>query len=116
MPLVGAQVAAPYARTRRQVQARGPLPGGLDPRLQIVRKAKQGRAHLGIQVQIFGVDPHYFRPTEVDSLLGDPGKASLELGWSPKTKFEDLVKLMVEEDVKSLKNRLAGKVVPSGQL
>ena len=45
------------------------------------------------------VDPRYFRPTEVDTLLGDPSKAKRELGWEPKVKFRDLVKEMVLHDL-----------------
>jgi GDPmannose 4,6-dehydratase len=46
------------------------------------------------------VDPNYFRPTEVDLLLGDPTKAKSILGWNPtKTSFEDLVKIMVKNDI-----------------
>jgi GDPmannose 4,6-dehydratase len=45
------------------------------------------------------VDPRYFRPTEVDSLLGDPSKARTKLKWKPKVKFADLVKEMVREDL-----------------
>jgi len=46
------------------------------------------------------VDPRYFRPTEVDLLLGDPRKAHRKLGWSHKTSFPDLVREMVESDLK----------------
>ncbi|MCD6296964.1 MAG: GDP-mannose 4,6-dehydratase [Deltaproteobacteria bacterium] len=46
------------------------------------------------------VDPGYFRPTEVDSLLGDPSRARLNLGWEPSVTFDDLVKIMVKEDLK----------------
>jgi GDPmannose 4,6-dehydratase len=46
------------------------------------------------------VDPHYFRPTEVDTLLGDATKAKKKLGWEPKTSFEELVAEMVSEDLK----------------
>ena len=47
------------------------------------------------------VDPKYFRPAEVDQLLGDPSKAKEKLGWNPrKTSFEELVKIMVEHDMK----------------
>ena len=45
------------------------------------------------------VDPKYFRPSEVDLLLGDPTKAKEVLGWEPKTKFKELVKLMMEHDL-----------------
>ena len=46
------------------------------------------------------IDPRYFRPTEVDILLGDPRKAKSELGWEPKTSFDELVKMMVDSDLK----------------
>lgn len=45
------------------------------------------------------VDPKFFRPAEVDVLLGDPSKAGRVLGWHPKTKFTDLVKMMVDHDL-----------------
>jgi GDPmannose 4,6-dehydratase len=50
---------------------------------------------------VVAVDPRYFRPTEVETLLGDPTKAREKLGWTPKTRFEDLVAEMVREDLKS---------------
>ena len=47
------------------------------------------------------VDPKYFRPAEVDQLLGDPTKAKNTLGWNPrKTTFEQLVKIMIDHDMK----------------
>ncbi|MEZ0537040.1 GDP-mannose 4,6-dehydratase [Caldicellulosiruptoraceae bacterium PP1] len=49
------------------------------------------------------VDPRYYRPTEVDILLGDPTKAKQKLGWEPKVTFNELVKIMVEEDIKEVK-------------
>ena len=45
------------------------------------------------------VDPRYFRPTEVELLLGDPTKAKNKLGWKPETLFEDLVGIMVDADM-----------------
>ena len=50
--------------------------------------------------EIIKVDTSYYRPTEVDSLLGDPSKAKKKLGWQPKISFEQLVKEMVESDLK----------------
>jgi GDPmannose 4,6-dehydratase len=49
---------------------------------------------------IVRVDPRYFRPTEVESLLGDPSKAKEKLGWVPETSFEELVAEMAREDLK----------------
>lgn len=50
---------------------------------------------------IVQVDARYFRPTEVETLLGDPSKAKEKLGWTPKTTFHELVSEMVREDLKS---------------
>jgi GDPmannose 4,6-dehydratase len=49
---------------------------------------------------VVAVDPRYFRPTEVDTLLGDPTKAREKLGWTPKISFHELVTEMVREDLK----------------
>jgi GDPmannose 4,6-dehydratase len=61
---------------------------------------------------IVKVDPRYYRPTEVETLLGDPAKAKAKLGWVPTTTFEELVKEMVESDYSSAKRdslvKLAG--------
>jgi GDPmannose 4,6-dehydratase len=55
------------------------------------------------------IDSNYYRPTEVDLLVGDASKAKKQLGWEPKTKFNDLVKLMVDADMQMVKDHLAGK-------
>jgi GDPmannose 4,6-dehydratase len=49
---------------------------------------------------IVRIDPKYYRPTEVDVLLGDATKAKNALGWTPKTSFQDLVKIMLAADLK----------------
>jgi GDPmannose 4,6-dehydratase len=54
---------------------------------------------LGVGRTIVRVDPHYFRPTEVDSLVGDPSKARAKLGWAPKVRFAALVEEMAREDL-----------------
>ena len=60
------------------------------------------------------IDPRYFRPAEVDLLIGDASKAKRILGWQPKTRFKELVRLMVDADIKALADQLSGKVaVPS---
>ncbi len=64
----------------------------------------QGLDEAGIDAKtgkvLVKIDPRYFRPTEVEFLLGDPTKARTKLGWKPKTSFDDLVKMMVQEDLK----------------
>jgi GDPmannose 4,6-dehydratase len=52
---------------------------------------------------IVRVDPRYFRPTEVETLLGDPSKAKTKLGWTPKLTFNELVVEMVRSDYESAK-------------
>jgi GDPmannose 4,6-dehydratase len=54
--------------------------------------------------EIIKVDPRYFRPAEVENLMGDSSKARKKLGWSPKISFKQLVKEMVYEDLKLAKN------------
>ena len=56
------------------------------------------------------LDKRYLRPAEVEILLGDPSKAKKQLGWEPKVKFKELVRIMVEADVKLLQDKLSGKV------
>jgi len=48
------------------------------------------------------IDPYYYRPTEVENLVADSRKAKEKLGWEPKTKFDDLVKIMMEADLKNV--------------
>lgn len=48
------------------------------------------------------IDPRYYRPTEVDLLIGDPSKAKEKLGWEPKVKLEELVKIMITADEKAV--------------
>jgi len=54
---------------------------------------------------VVAVDPNYYRPTEVDLLIGDAAKAEKEIGWIAETKFEDLVRLMIESDMKKVLKR-----------
>jgi GDPmannose 4,6-dehydratase len=56
--------------------------------------------HVGLDYQEFvEIDPRYYRPTEVDYLLGDSSKARQKLGWSPRTSFKQLIRLMMESDL-----------------
>jgi GDPmannose 4,6-dehydratase len=69
-----------------------------------IRWEGEGANEKGIDAEsgkpIIAVDPRYFRPTEVDALLGNSEKARTKLGWKPRTTFADLVREMAEEDFK----------------
>ncbi|HEX2240528.1 MAG TPA: GDP-mannose 4,6-dehydratase [Actinomycetota bacterium] len=68
--------------------------------------------HVGLDWEKYvEVDPAYYRPAEVDFLLGDASKAKRVLGWEPRTKFDALVRLMVDADVQLLEDELAGRLV-----
>ena len=60
------------------------------------------------------IDPKYFRPAEVDILLGDPSKARRVLGWSPRVKFKQLVRLMVDSDLALLRGAENQHALASG--
>ncbi|MCC6593780.1 MAG: GDP-mannose 4,6-dehydratase [Xanthomonadales bacterium] len=65
----------------------------------VVAQAPAGSAARPGQ-RIVAIDPRYFRPSEVDTLLGDPGKARRQLGWAPKVGFAELVAEMTREDLR----------------
>lgn len=58
--------------------------------------------------QYVEIDRHYFRPTDVDRLVGDASKAKRQLGWEPKVRFKELVRIMVEADLKAEQIKLTG--------
>ena len=64
----------------------------------VVAKVEGDRAKCKVGDVVVRVDPRYFRPTEVETLLGDPTKAREKLGWKPRTSFEELVREMIESD------------------
>lgn len=68
-----------------------------------IRWEGRGVDEIGIRTdtgcKIVAISPRYFRPTEVETLLGDAGKARKNLGWVPKIGFETLVREMVESDL-----------------
>ncbi|MEP3177892.1 MAG: GDP-mannose 4,6-dehydratase [Lentilitoribacter sp.] len=57
--------------------------------------------------EIVKIDPHYFRPTEVEQLLGDPTKAKSKLGWDIKTSFAEMVQEMVQYDMEMVRKKIA---------
>jgi GDPmannose 4,6-dehydratase len=69
-------------------------------------------AHLGLKwSDVVEFDQRYERPAEVDALCGDATKAREKLGWTPTVTFEELVKIMVDADVKAIEDQLAGRAV-----
>ena len=60
-------------------------------------------SHVGLNAQDhIRIDERYFRPAEVDILLGDPAKAERKLGWKPKTSLYELITMMVDADMRRL--------------
>ena len=70
-----------------------------------VLKCNNPEFQLEIGKEILSVDPNYFRPTEVDLLIGDPTKAKEKLGWEPEFDLEYLVKDMMRSDVKLMQKQ-----------
>lgn len=68
-----------------------------------ISKCSNPEYKLEVGKEVVAVDPRYFRPTEVDLLLGDPTKANTKLGWKPKHDLSSLVKDMMQGDVKLMK-------------
>src|SRR5688500_3537784 len=67
--------------------------------------------HVGLNYENYvEIDPRYYRPAEVELLIGDATKAKQKLGWEAKTKFEELVKIMVDADMKDLQDEMSGKI------
>ena len=79
-----------------------------------------GVNEVGVDAQskktVLKIDPKYFRPTEVELLIGDASKAKKKLGWEPNVKFEELIKIMVESDWKSAKKGNLGEKVNAEKL
>jgi GDPmannose 4,6-dehydratase len=67
------------------------------------------RYNLPIGKEVIKIDPEYYRPTEVDLLVGDATKAKTKLGWNPQTKLDELIHEMVTSDISIFKRELAGK-------
>jgi GDPmannose 4,6-dehydratase len=79
---------------------------------------EQAFGHAGLDWRKYvEIDKAYYRPAEVDVLIGDASKAKKVLGWEPKTRFKELVSLMVNADLKTLEDQLSGRVpkVHAGQ-
>ncbi|CAL2105748.1 GDP-mannose 4,6-dehydratase [Tenacibaculum sp. 190524A02b] len=71
-----------------------------------IKECKNPDYQLEIGREVVCIDPHYYRPTEVDLLIGDATKAKEKLGWEPEFTLKDLVKDMMESDLSSMKKEL----------
>ncbi|MBF0192695.1 MAG: GDP-mannose 4,6-dehydratase [Magnetococcales bacterium] len=74
---------------------------GVEEKGYWINPPADGSVSITPSVAMVAVDPRYFRPTEVETLLGDPSKAKNRLGWEPRISFAELVAEMVREDLKS---------------
>jgi GDPmannose 4,6-dehydratase len=79
---------------------------GLNEKGVVISIDKKITPSLKVNDVIVKIDKKYFRPSEVDSLLGDPSKAKKELNWMPKISLEDLCKEMIEEDYNKTKQKI----------
>ena len=70
----------------------------------IVKACNNNKYQLETGKEVLSIDPNYYRPTEVDYLVGDPTKAKEKLGWEPEYDFNDLVNDMMASDLKLFKN------------
>jgi GDPmannose 4,6-dehydratase len=68
-----------------------------------VKACNNTNYQLDIGKEVLSIDPNYYRPTEVDCLIGDPTKAKEQLGWVPEYDFNTLVNEMMESDLKLFK-------------
>ncbi len=74
-------------------------------------KGTEEKGHLKSSGKaVVGINPRYYRPTEVELLLGNPAKAKEKLGWTPKVTFKELVKIMVEADYRKVEGSKGRKV------
>tara|TARA_R110002073_G_scaffold279026_1_gene443064 strand:+ start:341030 stop:342145 length:1116 start_codon:yes stop_codon:yes gene_type:complete len=71
-----------------------------------ITKCNNADFNIEIEKEVICIDPHYYRPTEVDLLVGDATKAKQKLGWTPKYSLEDLIKEMMQSDVSLIKKEI----------
>ena len=72
----------------------------------IVKSCSNTNFSIDLGKEVVCIDPHYYRPTEVDLLIGDASKAKNKLGWVPKYSLQDLMKEMMENDVKIIQKEI----------
>ena len=69
-----------------------------------IKSCSNAKYNLDLGKEVVSVDPNYFRPTEVDLLVGDPSKAKKELGWEPNINLKEMVDEMMISDLNLMKN------------
>ena len=106
-----------YFKVEAQQSAQGTTTGTAASTVATTVTSTKQEENVGVQIEItpsinlktgetlVEVDPKYFRPAEVEQLLGNPTKAKTVLGWKPKITFEELVKIMVEHDCPTLEKQ-----------
>ncbi|WP_347172991.1 GDP-mannose 4,6-dehydratase [Polaribacter uvawellassae] len=72
----------------------------------IIKACKNPDFKVDIGKEVISIDPHYYRPTEVDLLIGDATKAKEKLGWTPECSLEELIKEMMENDIQIMQKEL----------
>ncbi len=72
----------------------------------IVKSCSNSDFNIEKGKEVISIDPHYYRPTEVDLLIGDATKAKEKLGWTPEYSLEELIKEMMENDIKIMQKEL----------
>ena len=77
---------------------------GIDE-IAVVKSVKNDKYKFKIGQEVLSVDPRYFRPTEVDLLIGDSTKAKNILGWSPEITLEQLIEDMMSSDINLMKKQ-----------
>jgi GDPmannose 4,6-dehydratase len=71
-----------------------------------IKSCSNDNYSIEVGKEVINIDPHYFRPTEVDLLIGDATKAKEKLGWTPEYSFEELIKEMMESDLKGIQREI----------
>jgi GDPmannose 4,6-dehydratase len=71
-----------------------------------IKSCSDSNYDIEVGKEVINIDPHYFRPTEVDLLIGDATKAKEKLGWTPEYSFEELIKEMMKSDLKGIQREI----------
>ena len=73
--------------------------------IAIVKNSLNPKYKLPVGKEVVSINPNYYRPTEVDLLIGDSSKAKKELGWEPSISLDELISEMMDNDLSLIKNK-----------